>query len=153
DSLAAFGRACVARNLAEERRLAYVAVTRAAYWLGCSGYWWGAGKAPLGPSAFLSEVRVACEAGAGRGADWAGPPGDDAGHPALAEPLTASWPAPPSAAGPRYEAVREAGDMVVLAMGTQPDRAAMMPVQADRADRYAALVDGWAADADLLLAE
>ena len=41
-------------------------MTRAAYWLGCSGYWWGAGKSPLGPSVFLNEVRAACEDGAGR---------------------------------------------------------------------------------------
>ncbi|HEY3905446.1 MAG TPA: ATP-dependent helicase, partial [Streptosporangiaceae bacterium] len=33
DSLTAFGAACTTRNLAEERRLCYVAVTRAAYWL------------------------------------------------------------------------------------------------------------------------
>ncbi len=53
------------RDLREERRLAYVAATRAAFWLGCSGYWWGDALAPLGPSVFLSEVRAACEAGAG----------------------------------------------------------------------------------------
>jgi DNA helicase-2/ATP-dependent DNA helicase PcrA len=153
DSLAAFGRACAERNLAEERRLAYVAVTRAAYWLGCSGYWWGAGKSPLGPSVFLSEVRAGCEAGAGRVAEWAEPPGDDAENPALAQPLTASWPAPPSAAGPRYEAVREAGDMVLAAMSGEVRLAGAVPVQVGPADRYAGLVAGWAADADLLLAE
>ena len=42
-SLTAFSEACVARDLAEERRLMYVAATRAAFWLGCSGYWWGEG--------------------------------------------------------------------------------------------------------------
>ncbi|HEY1001019.1 MAG TPA: ATP-dependent helicase, partial [Streptosporangiaceae bacterium] len=42
-SLEAFGEACAARDLAEERRLMYVAATRAAFWLGCSGYWWGEG--------------------------------------------------------------------------------------------------------------
>ena len=36
-----FLSACLARELAEERRLAYVAVTRAAFWVACSGYWWG----------------------------------------------------------------------------------------------------------------
>ncbi len=59
ESLAAFSQACADRNLAEERRLAYVAVTRAAYWLGCTGYWWGAGKSPLGPSPFLRRWRRA----------------------------------------------------------------------------------------------
>ena len=153
DSLAAFGRACAERNLAEERRLCYVAVTRAAYWLGCSGYWWGAGKSPLGPSMFLSEVRVGCEAGAGRVAQWAEPPGADAENPALAQPLTASWPAPPSAAGPRYEAVREAGDMVLAVLGGEVTLGGVVPVQGARADPHSSVVAGWAADADLLLAE
>ncbi len=153
DSLAAFGRACAERNLAEERRLAYVAVTRAAYWLGCSGYWWGAGKSPLGPSVFLSEIRAGCEAGAGRVVAWAEPPGEDAENPALAEPLTASWPAAPSAAGPRYEAVREAGDLVLTAMSGDDLLAGVVPMQASRIDKHASLVAGWAADADLLLAE
>src|SRR5258708_3143609 len=54
DSLAAFGHACADRNLAEERRLAYVAVTRAAYWLPCTGYWLGAGHAPVRPSPVLA---------------------------------------------------------------------------------------------------
>ena len=64
DALEAFTAACAARDLAEERRLGYVAATRAAFWLGCSGYWWGEATAPLGPSVFLTEVRQACEAGA-----------------------------------------------------------------------------------------
>ena len=46
-----FTGACAARDLAEERRLMYVAATRAAFWLGCSGYWWGeGGTCRLGPS-------------------------------------------------------------------------------------------------------
>src|SRR5580698_1227799 len=58
DSLTAFTQACAARDLAEERRLMYVAATRAAFWLGCSGYWWGeGGTCRLGPSPFLEEVR------------------------------------------------------------------------------------------------
>ncbi len=151
ESLAAFGKACAERNLAEERRLAYVAVTRAAYWLGCSGYWWGAGKSPLGPSAFLTEVRAGCEAGAGRVLEWADAPGEGAENPALAVPLTATWPAPPSAAGARYDAVREAGDLVLAALaGEAGGGETGGPVLADR---HAGLIAGWAADADLLLAE
>ncbi len=115
DALAAFKQDCDDRNLAEERRLAYVAVTRAAYWLACTGYWWGAGKSPLGPSAFLHEVAESCRAGAGEVVEWAGQPEDGAENPALAEPLTASWPEPP--AGVRYEAIREAGDLVRAAAG------------------------------------
>ena len=82
DSLAEFNEACAARDLAEERRLAYVAATRAAFWLGCSGYWWGDATAPLGPSAFLAEVRAACEAGAGTVAQLGGPAGRRRGQPA-----------------------------------------------------------------------
>ena len=113
DSLAAFSRACTDRNTAEERRLAYVAVTRAAYWLACTGYWWGAGKSPLGPSPFLDEVAASCQAGAGLVAQWADQPADGAENPALAEPLTASFPGPPG--GGRYEAIRAAGDLVLAA--------------------------------------
>src|SRR6202042_2030014 len=73
-ALAAFGAACAARDLGEERRLAYVATTRAAFWLACTGYWWGDASSPLGPSVFLEEVKAACEAGAGTVACWAPPP-------------------------------------------------------------------------------
>jgi DNA helicase-2/ATP-dependent DNA helicase PcrA len=150
DSLNAFGQACADRNLAEERRLAYVAVTRAAYWLACSGYWWGAGKYPLGPSPFLQEVADSCRGGAGAVSEWANAPEDGAENPALAEPLTAPWPQQP--AGARYEANREARDMV-LAAGAEAGGAPGIPESDAVPARYADLVAGWAADADLLLAE
>ncbi len=41
-------------RLAEERRLGYVAATRAAYLLGCCGHWWSDGPSRLGPSRFLA---------------------------------------------------------------------------------------------------
>jgi DNA helicase-2/ATP-dependent DNA helicase PcrA len=106
----AFTRACSARELAEERRLAYVAVTRAAYWVACCGYWWGEAASPLGPSVFLEEVRAACAGGAGTVAHWAPPPDEDAQNPALAEPAVVSWPV--AANGPRQAAVREAAALV-----------------------------------------
>ena len=80
-ALASFSDACADRELAEERRLAYVAATRAAFWLGCTGYWWGSGVSRLGPSVFLDEVRAACEAGAGTVAAWAEPPERGRGEP------------------------------------------------------------------------
>ena len=91
-SVNAFGAACADRDLGEERRLAYVAATRAAYWLACSGFWWGDATSPLGPSLFLEEVRAACETGAGTVACWAEPPEDGAENPVLAEPPMADWP-------------------------------------------------------------
>jgi DNA helicase-2/ATP-dependent DNA helicase PcrA len=143
DALEAFTAACAARDLAEERRLGYVAATRAAFWLGCSGYWWGEATAPLGPSVFLTEVRQACEAGAaepragepragqptagepgavqtGRPrpaamtvAVWAERPAEDAENPLLAEADEAEWPATPG--GQHYAAVREAAGLVQAA--------------------------------------
>ena len=113
-SVRSFAEACSARELAEERRLMYVAVTRAGFWLACSGYWWGEGVLRLGPSVFLEEIADACRGGAGTVAHWAPPPEPDAENPALAEPAAASWPVP--ASGQRYEAVREAADLVQAAM-------------------------------------
>ncbi len=82
DSLAEFDEACAGRDLAEERRLAYVAATRAEFWLGCSGYWWGEATAPLGPSVFLTEIRAACQAGRGTGGAMGGPARRRHGQPA-----------------------------------------------------------------------
>jgi DNA helicase II / ATP-dependent DNA helicase PcrA len=126
DALDAFTSACGTRDLAEERRLAYVAATRAAFWLGCSGYWWGDATAPLGPSVFLTEVRQACAAGEPASADeahgqlanaqlaeWADPPDEDAENPLLAEVDEAEWPVTP--AGRAYAAVREAAALVEAA--------------------------------------
>ena len=84
--LAEFTAACASRDLAEERRLGYVAATRAAYLLGCCGHWWSDGPSRLGPSRFLLEVRAACEDGAGEVDCWHPEPAADAVNPALAEP-------------------------------------------------------------------
>jgi DNA helicase-2/ATP-dependent DNA helicase PcrA len=148
DSLGEFTELCAARDLAEERRLAYVAATRAAFWLGCSGYWWGEGAGRLGPSPFLEEVRSACEAGAGQVALWAPPPAEDAENPALASVDSASWPTSP--AGQRYETVREAAALVETALAQDEGASAVRGV-VDVAD--AAMVAAWERDADLLLAE
>jgi DNA helicase-2/ATP-dependent DNA helicase PcrA len=125
DSLAEFNEACAARDLAEERRLAYVAVTRAEFWLGCSGYWWGEASSRLGPSEFLSEVRAACQAGAGTVTAWAAEPAEDANNPLLAEVDEANWPLTP--AGQHYAAVAAAAELVAEArrdgaMGGGPEQ-------------------------------
>ena len=145
ESLAAFHDACAARDLAEERRLAYVAVTRAAFWVACTGYWWGEGASPLGPSLFLDEIRAACEAGAGTVERWAPPPGDDATNPALAEPVPVRWPVPPS--GARYEAVREAAALVERARAGAADPGGPL------SDRDRLLAQAWERDTAILLAE
>ena len=128
-SLEAFTEACAARDLAEERRLMYVAATRAAFWLGCSGYWWGeGGTSRLGPSPFLDEVRAS---GVAQVIAWARRPSPDAENPLLASVDEADWPRTP--AGRHYEAVREAAALVEAASipGTDPPR----PPQSAQPDR------------------
>ena len=139
-SLGDFTDACAARDLAEERRLMYVAATRAAFWLGCSGYWWGeGGTCRLGPSPFLEEVR---SSGVAAVSHWAAEPAPDAENPLLATVDEADWPATP--AGRHYEAVREAAALVEAAV--EPDTTALSPEDH-------ALVEAWRRDAELLLAE
>jgi DNA helicase-2/ATP-dependent DNA helicase PcrA len=149
ESVAAFTEACAARDLAEERRLAYVAATRAAFWLGCSGYWWGEGTAPLGPSVFLEQAREACEAGAGTIATWAAPPGDDEENPLLATVEEAEWPLTP--AGQHYEAVWYASQLVRASAKAQAKSAAITSQHLSPEEH--ALIEAWELDAGLLLAE
>src|SRR5205814_3023491 len=85
-------------------------------------YWWGDGVLPLGPSVFLEEIAGACRRGAGKVVHWAPPPEPGAENPALAEPASATWPAEP--AGDRYQAVREAADMVRAAGAARSGRGA-----------------------------
>ncbi|GLZ06960.1 ATP-dependent DNA helicase [Actinomadura sp. NBRC 104412] len=155
DDLAAFDAACSERDLREERRLAYVAVTRASSLLIATGYWWGASGRPLGPSPFLEEIRRACLAGAGTVPAWADPPEEGESNPLLAEPDTSAWPPEPGAVGDRasrrrYEAVVEAARMVEDAMlgRTRPWAGNAGLSDADRRRMTA-----WARDVELLLAE
>jgi DNA helicase II / ATP-dependent DNA helicase PcrA len=147
--LSEFNEACTARDLAEERRLGYVAATRAVYLLFCSGYWWSDGATRLGPSQFLTEVRAACEDGAGEVDTWEPEPEPDAVNPALAEPASATWPAA-VAAGARYDGAAEAGALVENAIRERagPARQEYLP-----GDPHQDLMAAWARDTDLLLAE
>jgi len=165
DSVAEFNEACAARDLAEERRLAYVAATRAAFWLGCSGYWWGEATAPLGPSVFLTEVRAACAAGAGTVSQWADQPAADADNPLLAEVDEADWPMSP--AGRQYAAVARAAALVDEARdggraepgdedpGVQdgPSDQDEPSDQEELSDQERELIAAWELDTGLLLAE
>ena len=150
--LTAFSQACTSRDVAEERRLAYVAATRAAYLLGCSGYWWSDGTSRLGPSQFLTDLRGACEDGAGEVTHWQPEPEPDAENPALAEPATAHWPAA-TATGARYAAIRSAGALVDAAAQELRDGEPPSPAESDPADPHHQLMAAWARDTDLLLAE
>ncbi|WP_319459453.1 ATP-dependent DNA helicase [Micromonospora sp. RTP1Z1] len=97
----------------EERRLAYVAVTRPRRLLLCSGYWWGEGtKRFRGPALLLREVHDAClDGGAGHLVDeWAPEPPGDAVNPTTEVVLRAEWPADPL--GARRPALAEAAALV-----------------------------------------
>ncbi|MEV6377335.1 ATP-dependent helicase [Micromonospora musae] len=114
----------------EERRLAYVAVTRPRRLLLCSGYWWGEGtKRARGPSVFLQEVQDACAEGrSGHLVDvWVSEPAPDAGNPTTEVVLRAEWPADPL--GARRPALTEAAAMVrrFLTGGPEVDAAAGDP--------------------------
>jgi DNA helicase-2/ATP-dependent DNA helicase PcrA len=123
----------------------YVAATRAAFWLGCSGYWWGeGGSSRLGPSPFLEEVR---KSGVAEVSAWADAPEPGAENPLLAGVDAADWPVTP--AGQRYEAVREAAALVEVALA----RPAAAPPSEDLEPRDLELTEAWERDAGLLLAE
>ncbi len=101
--LTAHLEANAARDAREERRLAYVAVTRAEQLLLCSGYHWGEGKNVLGPSEFLEQAREVCLQGAGDVDTWVEVPPED--NPVTAGHRAAAWPSP-RAAGRRQRAGR-----------------------------------------------
>ncbi len=142
DALTAFEEACADREVREERRLAYVAVTRASHLLIATGYRWGAAARPLGPSPFLEEIRESADAVW----CWTEPPGEDEHNPLLAEPKTDTWPLPPLGEGPLVEGARLVRDAVVgrLAPWTPTDD--LTPEESGR-------LVAWARDVELLLAE
>ncbi|GAA0507076.1 ATP-dependent DNA helicase [Paractinoplanes deccanensis] len=165
-----FGRAWREHDEREERRLAYVAVTRPRRLLLCSAYWWGDGvKRPRGPSVFLDEIRTACDEGAGVVDVWTPEPAPGATNPADQQERRVEWPSDPL--GRRRPAMAAAADLI-RRMIAQPDPSAAEafaelaehdPEVLARAGLAAELVgipgdgdpdvDRWRREADLLLAE
>lgn len=122
---AAYAERCAEAHRAEERRLAYVALTRARSLLLLTGAWWGGErKKERVPSAFLVEVVEHLRglgAGAGGGADEVpelpeAP--EEAENPELAEPRRARWPFDPL--GPRRPALEAAAAAVQAASELTP---------------------------------
>jgi DNA helicase II / ATP-dependent DNA helicase PcrA len=147
DALGAFATAWKEHDTREERRLAYVAVTRARRLLLCSGYWWGEGtKRPRGLSPFLTEIRSACLDGAGAVDAWVRPPVDGTDNPTADDLPRAIWPADPL--GPRRPALEAAAALVRAALDAAP--AASASGGSDDEDE---LDLRWAQEVDLLLAE
>ncbi len=130
-------------RLTEERRLLYVALTRAERVLLASGHHWGATTAsPAGPSEFLHEIRYVASA-FGPPEEWAQAPDPAAGNPLTATPRLALWPVDPL--GDRRAAVRAGADRVLSAM-PPPSVGTGRPVSGF--DPF-----GWTEDVTTLLAE
>jgi DNA helicase-2/ATP-dependent DNA helicase PcrA len=134
------------RDLVEERRLCYVALTRSERTLLVSAHWWGrTGAKPKGPSAFFTEVADAVRTMDERVASieyWAAEPAEYEENPLATAERTALWPADP------------------LSLGRDDVTAAAAMVREELADlssgEQLALEDdpeGWVADTDVLLAE
>jgi DNA helicase-2/ATP-dependent DNA helicase PcrA len=129
----------------EERRLAYVAVTRPRRLLLCSGAWWSEQtKRPRGPSPFLAEIRDACADGVGEVDQWYPPPADDATNPLNDLIAQANWPT--DYLGTRRPALESAAALVRAARAAPPH-----PRDGD--DEPDDVVRRWAEDVRLLLAE
>ena len=141
---------CGAYEVAEERRLAYVAVTRARRRLVLTGAVWADGKRPRTASRFLAEagrvpgVRVRT---------WADDPRDGEANPrrAVSEPV--AWPVDPL--GERRADVEDGAELVRAALA---GRRAVPPCASPTARKVTAgsprpTGTGWAREVVLLLAE
>ena len=156
NAVKAHSEALDARRLVEERRLFYVAVTRAERVLLLSGHRWPAtGEKPRLPSEFLTEAAEA------HGAQmWAEEPAADAVNPATLDQPTALWPVDPL--GARSPDVQDGAELVRAALRARldartaaTDPGAQLPLldleppsEPEEEDP-----EGWAVDVDLLLAE
>ena len=128
------------RDLTEERRLCYVALTRAEGTLLVSAHWWGrTGTKPKGPSPFFTEIAELVPP-----VHAADPPPEDEENPLATAHRTALWPADPLALG-RTE-VRAGAGLVRDAMAT-------LRSGADQQVMFEEDPEGWEADTDVLLAE
>lgn len=137
-------RSAVAQS--EERRLGYVAFTRAKHTLVVSGHWWGRTQVePRGPSTYLTHVRRWLAARDEAPAMWSPDPDESDGevsNPLIAARASVPWPAPlPATVVERRrrvaEEVRRAIDTPELPLEVPPDprsRAELAEVEALDAD-------------------
>ncbi|MBY0441650.1 MAG: ATP-dependent helicase [Mycobacteriaceae bacterium] len=141
DKISAHRQQLEARRIDEERRLLYVAITRAEDTLLLSGYHWGTtGAKPRGPSDFLHELKDVIE----RAGDdsmvveqWAQAPPEGSRNPLRESAVEAVWPDDPI--GARRGDIERGAALVSAAMATD------FVVPED--------VWGWSAEVEALLAE
>ncbi|MGH3866200.1 MAG: ATP-dependent helicase [Pseudonocardiaceae bacterium] len=139
EALAAHEAACDTRRLTEERRLLYVALTRAERTLLVSGHHWGeTGNTPRSPSEFLLEIRDVEHCVIDQ---WAATPGESEPNPLDTVPPQALWPADPL--GARRDAMVEGAQLV---------RDALALVRTDSHSPAPSAQD-WQREIDVLLAE
>jgi DNA helicase II / ATP-dependent DNA helicase PcrA len=141
-----FKAACTSDDADEERRLGYVAVTRAAKRVLASGYWWGATRQkPMGPSALLTELHDLAATGLGVVDEWVGSVDDGVNPMAELSADDVAWP-------PSYDVDallrRQRAAALVQAAGNASDADDRALTPADRAR-----VGRWDDEADLLLDE
>ncbi|MEW5808700.1 MAG: UvrD-helicase domain-containing protein [Actinomycetota bacterium] len=146
DTISDHKRSLDQRRTDEERRLLYVALTRAEHTLLVSGHHWGATESkPRGPSTFLTELKDAIDAAAEAGTPcgevdfWADAPADGESNPLRGRVVEAMWPVDPLAG--RRTNVQHGAAMVSAAMAGE------LEVASGDDDH------GWVADVDALLAE
>ncbi len=147
DAISAHRHQLDQRRLDEERRLLYVAITRAEDTLLLSGYHWGvSGIKARGASDFLLELKGAIDVAEAAGQPcgvvehWAPAPPDGEPNPLRDMAVEAVWPVDPLGSG--REDVERGAALVAAAMSTGPSTA---PAPADP--------EGLVADVDALLAE
>jgi len=110
-------------QVAEERRLAYVAMTRARSALLLTGAWWGDGTGSRRPSLFLTEL---ADAGLVSAVDWSTEPPDGESNPRTGAEMPPVWPTDPFGAAvdgsppARRSAVESAAAAVRTAMVAPP---------------------------------
>jgi DNA helicase II / ATP-dependent DNA helicase PcrA len=90
-----FAHECGEWSRLEERRLAYVATTRARQLVVWSGYRWDETRRPREPGEYLCEVAEACRSGAGTVPVWCADVDVAAGNPVTADPPRHAWPYDP----------------------------------------------------------
>ena len=139
-ALDAYRAATKAHEAGEERRLGYVALTRAAKHLCFTSHVWGERASAFGPSDYQRLVKESTDAW-GVVAQWVEAPEGKVANPTLADVDAPSWPPPAGAEESRRR--REAAALVAAAEGDDAD---LDLVQA-------ALVATWDAEIERLVQE